>query len=655
MKLLKEHAWFVFVFLLCAVLRFLPLFDYQFTYDELSGLSRTQFDSFSELIDKGVKIDAHPAFVQLLIFYCVKLFGYQTWLVKLPFLFFSLGAVVYAYAFGLRNFSKQSGLFASVLFSFSLIFVFYAPIARMYISGVFFSMALLYYFFEIFFRHQLLTRNFILLGLFAWLSALNQHINSLFAFSLCASGLLFLNPANRKPFLITCALTILAYLPHLPVTLYQLSVPGIGRENGGWLEAPDFLVIVDFIKTLFGTGRTYALLVFLLVAAVILRKKMELDRPRVFLLVMFLFNYLVVYVYSVWRTPVFQYSVMLFSATALIVLVTSWLNYENKLLFVPAFVLLTSALLYKTYVKKDYFHEAVKTVFEYQFERTAYYKKQKGDQQVFPIFCDADEIMKKIYFEKYATRFDCIVSADSMISYMEPVKFKRLDSSTGQMLEVSTIRLFQEFVASLDVDYLVLSSATPAFQEVAQLYFPYLIENTQTQAINFKCYSKRKEDQTKVVAEDAVHVFSSSQVPGAFRYSKKIEGAFRIDSLNEFPFDAKSALAEVCDREGQVVLVRAELKSVQNLRALESCVSLTDKENDTSYSYTAKSASDFIPWRDSTWMIISDLFVGTKFKVAHEKANLNCYLWNKGKEYADLLNYEILVINYWQNKWHWWD
>src|SRR5690606_4885635 len=114
MKLLKEHSLFVFILLLCAVLRLFPLFDYQFTYDELSGLTRTQFDSFSEVMEKGVKIDAHPAFVQLLIFYTVKIFGYKTWIVKLPFLLFSLGLVIYAYAFGYRNFSKQSGLIASL-------------------------------------------------------------------------------------------------------------------------------------------------------------------------------------------------------------------------------------------------------------------------------------------------------------------------------------------------------------------------------------------------------------------------------------------------------------------------------------------------------------------------------------------------------------
>ena len=53
-RFIKEHTLFVFILAICIVLRFLPLFDYQFTLDELSGLDRTRFNSFGELIEKGV-------------------------------------------------------------------------------------------------------------------------------------------------------------------------------------------------------------------------------------------------------------------------------------------------------------------------------------------------------------------------------------------------------------------------------------------------------------------------------------------------------------------------------------------------------------------------------------------------------------------------
>lgn len=658
MKFLKEHSLFIFVLLLCAVLRLFPLFDYQFTYDELSGLTRTQFDSFSEVMEKGVKIDAHPAFVQLLIFYTVKIFGYQTWIVKLPFLLFSLGLVIYAYAFGYRNFSKQSGLIASVIFSFSLIFVFYAPIARMYISGAFFSMALLYYFFEIFFNKNLRTLNFFFLGFFAWMSALNQHINSLFAFTVCLSGLFLLDKENTGKYLITCAITVVAYLPHMPVTLYQLSVPGIGRDIGGWLEVPEFSVIFSFLKTLFGTGNSYVVVLLLIASAVAFSGKITFDKKRIFLLLIFIINYLIIYFYSLLRAPVFQYSVMLFASTALIMLVSSWISFEKQMFFIPAFLLLLGVLGYRTYITKDYLHECVKTVFEYQFERTIHYKKLYGDKNVFPVFCDADETAKMIYFGKYNTKFDCVVAKDSMISYMEAVKYKRWDTAQGKEVEVSTVRLFSEFLLKLKCDYLVLTSATPLFQATAAEYFPYLIESTQTQANNFKLYSRRPEDKKRAIGGDRLNYYSTPFKPAAFSYNGRKEPTelpMRIDSLQEFPFGCTVDLDSVCDREGQVIFVRADFETRDSKDQLESCISIADRKSNEAYSYTAKSGADFVRRNDSTLTLITDLFVGTKFKEAHGKANLNCYLWNRGKESMTLSNYEIMVINYWQNKWHFWD
>jgi hypothetical protein len=146
----------------------------------------------------------------------------------------------------------------------------------MYISGAFFSMALLFYFFEIFFNKNLKTVNFFFLGFFAWMSALNQHINSLFAFTVCLSGLFFLTSENRKKYFVTCVLAVFAYLPHMPTTLYQLSVPGIGRDIGGWLEVPEFAVILPFLRTLFGTGKTYILILLLIACSVFLAKKFVL-------------------------------------------------------------------------------------------------------------------------------------------------------------------------------------------------------------------------------------------------------------------------------------------------------------------------------------------------------------------------------------------
>lgn len=646
------------------MLRFLPLFDYQFTYDELSGLERTQFTSFSEVIEKGVKIDAHPALVQLIIFYLTQVFGYVTWIVKLPFLLFSLGALVYAYVFMFRNFSKQSALFASSVFAFSLIFVFYAPIARMYISGIFFSIALLYYFYEIFFLGNQGKGNYFLFGLFAWLSAINHHINSLFAFTVCASAFLFLNKTNYRAYLLTCALTILAYLPHMRVTLYQLSVPGIGVDVGGWLEVPEITIVFSFLKTLLGTGKTWILILFCALLAVTLRKRFGMGKNQVYLLCLFVFNFLVVYLYTVVRSPIFQYSVMLFSGTAIILFICSFIEFRSRVLFHILLTTTLSLLIYKSYIKKDYLNQSVKTVYEYQFERTIHYKDMYGEENVYPVFFDADNIMKRIYFDKYNRTFGCKISSDSMIANMQNVYFDReKDPVSGGHTpggKVSSLRLFSEFVAGLKCDYIALSSAMPLHQAIVSAYFPYLLENTQTQANNYKLYSRKKEDKDKEVDGDPVVYYSGIQAPGDFVFGKGAQtflktNSLKVDSLNEFPLDAKAALAAVTEKEGQVVLVKTVVKVENKDSPLEVCVSVTDQGTNEQYAYSAKAASDFVMGSDSVSTIFSQHFNGFNYDKVKYKSNLNCYLWNRGREGFELKSMEIIVLDYWPGKWDQWD
>lgn len=635
---LKEHGIFVLILAACVLLRFVPLFDYQFTLDELSGLCRTEFGSFGELIDKGVKIDAHPALIQLLIFYLSKCFGYDNWIIKLPFLFMSFGAVIYSYLFSLRNFSKQSAVFSALLFSFSLIFVFYAPIARMYIPGVFFSIALLYYFFEILFLKNTRWSNYFFFGVFALLSALNQHINALFALTLCVSGCLFLDKQSRKAYLLTCALAVVCYLPHLPVTLYQLGIGGIGFEQNGWLAKPKVIAVFGFMKIVLGTGRSWLVFVFLICLAVVLKKDGRMDRRQFLLLSLFLVNFAIVFVYSIYKAAIYQHSVMLFSGVAFIVLVTSVLNYRNRYVFAGAALLVAGTLVYKTYVKKDYLHQAVKTVFEYQFERTAYYQQQYGREAVYPIFMDADVFMKKIYSEKYGT-FDCKITDDS--------------------LTFST-RHFTRFIAALQADYVILASSTPLQQAVVRQHFPYLLENTQTQAVNFKLYSRRKQDEGKTVPDDARLAHSDAAGHGVFGYGQLREKtlpvplfSFPVDSMNEFPFDAKARYSDFITAEGQVILATARYYPQRN--RLTTCISVNDEATNENYNYASKEAGEFVPAADSTLTVFVENGIGTKHLDMKDHSWVSVYVWNRGHDPFTLKSFEVSLIDYWWWKWHFWD
>lgn len=631
-KFIKEHTVFVIILIACLVLRLMPLFDYQFTLDELSGLDRTRFNSFGELMDKGVKIDAHPAFVQVLIWYLSKWFGYVNWVIKLPFLLFGFGAIVYAYFFCLKNFSKQVAIISALIFSFSLVFVFYAPIARMYISGIFFSIALLYYFFNIFFLNETKKSNYFFLGLFALLSALNQHINALFAFTVCASGLFFLNKTNFKFYLVALALTVLAYLPHLPVTLYQLSIGGIGIGSGGWLAKPDFTVVFGFLRILLGTGKSWWVFLALMIACITLNRKFSFNKKQVFLLCVFIVNYLIVYFYSVLNAPIFQNSVMLFSGVAIVVLVSSLLDFKNKMVFNVSTVIILSVLIFKTYYKKDYFHQCVKTVFEYQYERTFEHKKLLGKGNVYPIFFDSDEVMEGIYFKKYNGSFGYKGSHDSVSI---------------------SVKHFSEFVASLKTDYLVLTSAYPLYQSVAAEYYPYLIENVQTQAINYKLYSKRPEDKNKVV-EGESEIYAAN-----YLNEKELEFnntlPFNVDSIVEYPFAADVPLNKIASKEGQVISLKTTFKLNKRVNDLRACISINSDDKNLTPIFDAGSSGNFVMKPDSTITVYANSFCGTPFKKMKDNSKCGFFIWNAAKEKFVITDFEVKTIDFWPQKWNFWE
>ncbi len=634
-KILKEHSWFIIIFLSVAILRLLPLFNYQLTLDELSGLARTRFDTFGDLIELGVKTtDTHPALVQLIIFATVKLFGYHTWIVKLPFILFSLFGLLYFYKFGCKFFNKQTGIVAAIIAGFSLLFVFYAPIARMYSSGVFFSIALLYYFTSIFFKYENSIKNYFLFGLFCLLCALNQHLNMLFAFTVAFFGLFHLNKTNAKNYLITCGIIVLAYLPHLPVTLAQFKVGGIGLNTDGWVEKPEWYQVFIFIKILLGTGKSYFVVLALIAVCCFLNKKIKPSGLQIFLLVLFVFNYLIIFSYSNLRSSVYQFYVMQFSGVAFVIVISSYLNTKNNYLFGAITVLLASTLIFKTYLKKNYYQQCVKTVFENQFEVFAKYQNLKGKENISSVFFDCDDFMKTWFSQKYNCSKPPVISGDSSIS---------------------STKAFANYLANNKTNYIVVASSFPLNQALVKEYYPYLIESYQTQAINIKVYSKLKSDSVSV-NDDQILYYSNFYNKQQFNYPSNASLPIPLDSLNEFPFGIHSNLNACTSKEGQYVLLKSKLKLSKpqtfNLAACLMNKSIDDKE---SYAYTDENMNSFVVNKDSTVTLYAGAYCGTKYKNYKDKAKFSAYLWNRDKKPATLLNFEIKTLDFWTKKWNYWE
>ncbi|MEI8204556.1 MAG: glycosyltransferase family 39 protein, partial [Bacteroidota bacterium] len=124
------------ILLTAILLRLWNPFHLPYIYDEFSALFRTQYDSLHDLVEHGIKPDNHPPLVQFFLFFWVKLWGFNPFWVKLPFIAMGVASVWLIFRLGQKWFSTETGLMASAYFATLQYSILYSQLARPYISGV---------------------------------------------------------------------------------------------------------------------------------------------------------------------------------------------------------------------------------------------------------------------------------------------------------------------------------------------------------------------------------------------------------------------------------------------------------------------------------------------------------------------------------------
>lgn len=293
-----------------AVLRFWDLPHLPYTHDELSALVRL-YPTLSETITTGVAaLDTHPPGVQVFEWLWTRLFTMEEADVKLPFILMSLAAIALLYRFAVAWTGEGAALTQAALMTVLQYAVFYGQLARPYAAGLF-TTALLA---DQLTRHLASGSRRALLGagLAAVLSAYTHHFALLLAALMAGSVLLLLPRNRRKAYGLMCGAAVLAYLPNLPIFLKQLSQGGLG----GWLPPPDGGWLARYASYLsHDDGVLGALMAFGIAASLFLAVRHGgASGPARWLLPLWGAAPLIIgYAYSVWRAPVLQYSVVLFS------------------------------------------------------------------------------------------------------------------------------------------------------------------------------------------------------------------------------------------------------------------------------------------------------------------------------------------------------
>ena len=628
---LKNNWLIIGVLLIAFLLRFIPLFEYEFFFDELSALDRIRFANFGDLINKGVKIDVHPALIQVFLFYWAKIGGTSEVWIKLPFLLCGFLSCWFIFRFANKWFDYKTGVISAIVVSCSMIFLVYSSSNHLYATAVLFSILSIRYLFEIIFGKSIRFKDYFLFGAFVLLGALNHHMGALLGLLTGMLGVIFSSKKQRLFLLITALGIILFYLPHLPVTLTQIGY-SIGPDQGGWLTPPKWYACFSFLKTLFGTGILIYLFLLLFIYVGVKNKFSFLaDKKIIFLLGTFVTYCLVVQLYSVLKTPILQFSVLLIAAPCFVIVVARGLSFIPDKMFSAVCVYLVAGFLIQTIFIKKYYSLGIKQSTKSAITQTIAAKNKYGATNVAAIY-NTEPFFAKRYVDEFKQHFEYLTSADSV--YNKQV-------------------LLGRYLKALKENYIILSEPDPILLERTKCCFPFVIYHQEGYFENIFLLSKLKDASMR--DETIIHTYTKSTSLNPFHFPEKYpmeHTDILIDSTNEFPFYVWADFNSLHLRDGQVVMCSTIFKPYNCMADLTFDFSI--QKNDTALFYTNRNFKDYYLIEDTLQQAFSYIYIGTEIN-EWKDSKLGCYFWNSGKKRYVIKDFRLQILDCNPHKYTLWD
>lgn len=329
MAWIQKHKLIFLILLVATALRFSAFWEIPYSHDELSALLRTQFSTWSDFIETGIKMDNHPGGVQLLIWLQTMIGGYAAYWIKLPFLICGVWCVWLIYLVGRRMFSESVGLISAALLATLQFPITFSQWARPYVIGLLVVLALTWVLLRFI---QSEKRIWLWIVVYAMLSALAGYVHYFTLLQVIIISCAFIPYLNQGQILKLAMGGLLAFvlwLPHLNLTLFHLDRGGIGN----WLHVPESDYWLEIIAYVF----QFSVWVPLLLVVVSISKLLDVKKwwkvySRYFLLICAATPYMIGYVYSVQVNPLLHQSVLIFSMPFLLLFCASFVTDKRPIL-----------------------------------------------------------------------------------------------------------------------------------------------------------------------------------------------------------------------------------------------------------------------------------------------------------------------------------
>ncbi|MCF8276097.1 MAG: glycosyltransferase family 39 protein [Flavobacteriales bacterium] len=346
-----EKVILALILFIGAILRIYNFWDFSLSNDELSALARLNFDSFSDLIMNGVRIDGHPAAAQVLLWYVTKWFGNGVFVVRLPFVLAGILSVYFMFRLAKEWVSTSAGLLSAAAFATLEFPILYSRIARPYALGMLFALMAATFWIRIVKKNQK-SSDFVWLAISLALCAYSHYFAALVAAILAFSGIFLINGKNLKLYLLTLIAALLLYVPYIPIFLHQLGLGGVGQ----WLGPPENDWLWKHLYYVFNESFIVlsSLLLIGFLGFFVFKPKISFVNHALPLF-LFLAPFLVGFFYSRNVNPVLQNSTLLFSFPFLLVFIFSgWNDGKEKFTYATTGILLCVTLLSTSVEKRFY-------------------------------------------------------------------------------------------------------------------------------------------------------------------------------------------------------------------------------------------------------------------------------------------------------------
>jgi len=481
------------------VLRFYHFNQIPFNSDELSAIYRARFDTFSELINKGVLIDGHPAGVQVFLYYWIKCFGTSEFVVKLPFMIMGVLSVYLTYRIAQKWFNSTVALIASAYVSTLQFTVMFSQIARPYSSGLLLALLTVWFWTNFIFNNDTKKINCYLAGFIisGALSAYNHHFNLLFLLIVSITGLFFINKQKLKMYFLGGIAIFVLYIPHLHIFFYQLKVGGVGGKDG-WLAAPEYSFIYEYLKFIFHYSKLEIIFTFIITLAGIalfLKSIKTFDKTKIKFIIIsfvwFLLPLIIGFYYSRMVAPVLQYSVMIFTFPFLLIGMFSFYPELGKYLKIGLISFILFINIYTLKIERKYY----KLFYHQGYRECAWQIKEiyKQTHKNIPVLVNGYGDFFMGYYEKlYDTKFNCI---HFNIDTVNALKFNRLvkAQSSDELILAAVVGTPSYYCDIIKETYpcLVKKSLGYGYE---MFYFSKHDSNTPEQQIVYSCNDFKYKD-----------------------------------------------------------------------------------------------------------------------------------------------------------------